>query len=1662
MLARSSWARRAALLLLSAGFLSVQGDLALAQRDAEPPPRAEPAPRAQPLPGVPPKQQQPAPAQPPAGQVVPLQMKIRVQGQANAPIAIVRGAQGQEVSESATFIEDRQTMQILMSAQELLTGGRFAEAVRHLGAILEAPDDFFFQPDKDSPIYHSLKAEAQRLIGTMPRAGRESYELQYGARARQMLDEAIAAGDMGVLSEVSRRFFHTQAGYDATALLATNYLDHGHPLAAALCYERLRQTPAASERFEPTLSVQLAACWLRAGLHDKAVEALSQLRAANPQVQVRVAGKDVPLFAPGPDAVSWLAEQLGPRANQEEVATLARWLMFRGGPSRNQSSAGGSPMLEPRWRVPTAIEPETEKLIDQHSQRYDEVEFASLPASHPLIVNGVVLMRTTNNLLAVDFRSGKRVWEVPLDNELNELLNLGDTNSPQRNQVQFAAFIEQRIWNDATYGTLSSDGEHVFSIEDLGVGGLNNVQQRVAIVGFNGRRRPMPTGPTSYNRLAAHDIRTGKLKWEVGGANGDGELELAGVFFLGPPLPLAGKLYSIVEQNAEIRLIALDAKTGHVEWSQQLAVVEQDITNDYSRRQSGVSPSYADGVLVCPTAAGATVAVDLTTRSLLWGYRFPPLALAQRNQTMWPRMAGVMVNGSEQNASNRWNDGGVVMAEGRVLLTPLESNELHCLNLIDGSLAWKRPRVSDDRGEYLYVAGVQNGRVLLVGRTQADALNLADGKSVWPAPLELGSRPSGYGFFHGERYFVPLSNAEVATINVATGKIEARSKSRSGHVPGNLVAYEGQIISQSPGWVEAYHELGAIEKEIAARLEKSPDDADALAQRGEILLHQGNYTAATEDLRRSYKLKSDPRTRDTLVSSLLEQLAADFSVQRELAPEIASLATRPEDIGTYLRVMATGFEKEGHLQEAFQNYLQLSDPKANISVVERVDGDWSVRRDRWVQARVAELAHKAGDRERQTLDEAIQHRLQAALADGNINSLRKFVAVFGSHETGAEARAALAEQLQKPGELLEVELLLSELAQGRDPIRARWAVARLAQRLREAGREDAAAPYFQRLVTDWADEVCLNGLTGRQLVEQLPEASTVRRRLSDAQVWPVGLIDLTHEDRTNPNFRYFVCEMLGPRGPHFRSMTVEVDQGQSIIGRDGLGQVRWRLPLVEPGQQPRFAINPATTRVKANGHLLLVSLGQQVLAIDTLGGETPGTAKLLWTRDIIETIPGMPMQQVAHAHQIGLPWGGRRMMIADSLGRPLGNLGPLTERYTCLQEGRKLVALEPVTGAVLWTRTDVEPGSDLFGDDEMLFVVAPNAVEALVLRPTDGADLGRRPIPIINNRMGTVGRHVLEFVQTSEGAKLQHQVRLLDLWNEKVIWQRSFDRALCQVIGEEAVGVVEPGHFTLLRLPDGATLVDAPIEQDDAVNDVYVLTSRDQYLLVASNNNPGNEPGMFLRPLPGGMTNNPLVTGYVYGFDRPTGAKQWSKRVYKQGLFLDQPSELPVLCFSTTVYKSRSNPNVQFRATTHVSMLCLDRRNGRTIYQEQLGAEYNAFELEGEPAKHTVDLKLLRKTVHMALSDKPIPADMPDPPAGQPEPAPMPEEADQEGRAAGPAAANAAPAQATINQRLAPRALENRLAPQGQPKKPVDEKPDDEQPIVEKAEEKPPVEVPDN
>jgi len=117
----------------------------------------------------------------------------------------------------------------------------------------------------------------------MPREGRELYELQYGAKARQMLKEALEASDAsgwpGVVERVAAVLSH-RSGYEATFLLGLYYFDHGRAMLGARTLQRLAEAGQSMEEFEPALSLTMATCWLQAGVPDKPARFCCIARAA--------------------------------------------------------------------------------------------------------------------------------------------------------------------------------------------------------------------------------------------------------------------------------------------------------------------------------------------------------------------------------------------------------------------------------------------------------------------------------------------------------------------------------------------------------------------------------------------------------------------------------------------------------------------------------------------------------------------------------------------------------------------------------------------------------------------------------------------------------------------------------------------------------------------------------------------------------------------------------------------------------------------------------------------------------------------------------------------------------------------------------------------------------------------------------------------------------------------------------------------------------------------------------------------------------------------------------------------------------------------------------------------------------------------------------------
>src|SRR5262249_34591305 len=122
------------------------------------------------------------------------------------------------------------------------------------------------------------------------------------------------------------------------------------------------------------------------------------------------------------------------------------------------------------------------------------------------------------------------------------------------------------------------------------------------------------------------------------------------------------------------------------------------------------------------------------------------------------------------------------------------------------------------------------------------------------------------------------------------------------------------------------------------------------------------------------------------------------------------------------------------------------------------------------------------------------------------------------------------------------------------------------------------------------------------------------------------------------------------------------------------------------------------------GHLVVLPLGHMVFGID------PINKTVLWEKNLFTMSSPMPGQPGT-----GGPPGYNQLIVdprdgslqvtyQDGWVQRLGQTGPLEGAVFCLQTRDALVAVDPITGRTLWTRSDVSSRYHIFGDEQNIYV----------------------------------------------------------------------------------------------------------------------------------------------------------------------------------------------------------------------------------------------------------------------------------------------------------------------------------------------------------------------
>jgi outer membrane protein assembly factor BamB len=694
-----------------------------------------------------------------------------------------RGARTQQNSEDGIqFPVDREVEKLLAKAERAIQEKEdWLRPTRWLQSILERKEDVFVRvQDKDgagqqASYWASARSEANRLLGTMPAEGLDFYELQYGGRAQSLLAQAQGSSDASLLAAVGQTYQHTRAGAEANDLLATYHLDRGRPLAAAHCYNRLVNESA--NRLSPLTLAKASLAYRLCGDREQAEQTWQRLAYDAESASFKVDGETINLER--------LRKELD-ETRLPEPAVSWDWAMFRGNTSHTAQARGSVQNLRDQWqRSDLPHDPRlasTSWVAKSLSQQEYRSELRT-SAFYPIAAAGKLIYRGFSGIDGLDPKTGRLLWTTPLSGGLDALAM--DRAKREAVQKWFDKYRqganEDILYQNALAGCLSADSAHVYAVDDL------LIPPHAEFVPTNSGHPEPPEVPgwAQHNVLLAVNLTSGGIAWQRGNPAADSST-LAGSRFLGPPLPLNGKLYVLVEKNSELRLACLDPAHGEPLWTQGLAFVPDCDSRDVARRIQAAHPAYGEGVLVCPTNAGAILAVDPLSRTLLWARRYGGHRQRQRESA----------SDHLQGLSDDWKMSAPIIHAGKVIVTSPDDSRIHCLSLANGAVLWQA-----DRRDDLYLAGIVNGKVLLVGKHFCRALCLEDGRQLWQLESPV---PSGQGIAVGPYYHVPLEQGAVGTIDVEHGAVMACSPLPGNEVPGNLLFADGRLVSRTKTGIHCY------------------------------------------------------------------------------------------------------------------------------------------------------------------------------------------------------------------------------------------------------------------------------------------------------------------------------------------------------------------------------------------------------------------------------------------------------------------------------------------------------------------------------------------------------------------------------------------------------------------------------------------------------------------------------------------------------------------------------------------------------------------------------------------------------------------------------------------------------------------------------------------
>jgi len=1434
---------------------------------------------------------------------------------------------------SAHLPTDRRLEQDLEQARRLFAEQRFSEGIPLVDRVLATPQDAFKLSDarQSSDVAAGLKSWAKQLLSELPPNGIAALELDLGAKGRRLLRQAIRSGELAAVAEVATRYPLTSAAAEATSLVAQAEIDRGHYAAAARLYDSLLESPTAPPELLALALVRSTGCYAAHQPSQAFREASNRLLSTNDPAVL----KEVRRLIGSREVATWVASLEASQTYPIYPPQGDDWLMEGGDTRRNPTSEATMPHAWPSWKTRVVHHSHLSHQLEERKHWQQENETAWLPVASPLAIGNLVIARSPQNIVAVDWLSGRRLWETrPAPPETTARpFTLAAKSRKGTTPVSLDA-LEQRVWLDGIYGDISSDGERVFAIRNL----TTPQSQGYSPWRIQGFARNGAKTPGQVNALSAYDLRTeGKLVWE---SNGAGSGELAGVFYLGSPLAVDNTLYVLAELRNSIQLIAIEAATGKLIWKQWLVNLERSVQFDLGRRLAGATPTLSHGLLLCPTGAGSVVAIDRFDRSLKWSYRYEvDESVASRDAVGWHQHVGAY----EPGLTDRWRRNRCMTAGDSALVTAPESTHLHCIDVLTGQQRW-----SLLRKDHQFVAGVSGDRVALVSPRKIDFVNIEDGEAHGtPSSIAMPAATTvvGLGVLAEDRLYLPFSNNRIGSINLREGRLESLLPIRTEGCVGNLAYHRGTLVSQSTTAIARFDQLANLKAQAKTELSESEATPQNLRIRGEIAWSSGDLTEATRLFLQAHnEVPNNLTIRSRLSEALLAGLSTSYEDYKQHYALLESLLDNSLRQIELRRLHVDAALAANDFATAFEGLMNLQKVDQPMRIL-HVDGS-SVLAERWFAGRLLAVWQKADSLLREKMASEVQSLHEGDRQNGGVDTTGRLAHYFGVTPGGRSLRVAYATSLIEAGRAAEAEILLQQT----DPEERSAQLALLPEAYREQFRflgepnpeaHSDTSPPSRGSYLNWPD--------GKVNTEKFVGLSRGARAGSTS----------SRSQQKGVFHRYLLATHVGVpwTGPADLSLT---EGGARVLGWNRWGELEQSTPL--GFELARGGNQSAAHKTIRFGRFCVFGTGRSVAAIDLVANATDAPEPLLWSsRQVNQSY--VNRQQLAGWQVQNRSTFRNEAESGEDYTGELCTAGPYG---VALRTGDRIRCFDPISGELAWQQTGVPTTGTAFGDWQYLFLLDNGQRSGVILSMIDGSKLGDCQFPE-GRIIAIAGRNLA----TSRYRNGKRVIQIVDMLTGETLLQRTYESGtkFSEAIDGKFACHERSGRFEWLDLLSGKLVFEQQLLPERKLEEIRVVPSGNVLLLAtnrrtqAQHNTAGFEPAGDAQ----------VVTGRIYALHASSGEPVWDRpaTVEGQGLPNLQPNASPVLVLVSRLVDRRNN-----QTSENTKLLCLDKRTGRSLYRDdQITAIGNApWSMRvDDGSQPSVTIQLPYTTLEMQFTNAPRP-----------------------------------------------------------------------------------------